>query len=404
MPNWNKENPACKICRYVRKYTYGAARICYFQSTCCDNKTCRHPGGMTPGHRHAHKKRPSHSTHTLMRMNPVKTDLPKFVQIEPVGQCNLRCTMCPVQFRKDGPPHGPSAFIQYDVFCSLIEQFGSVSELHLQGLGEPLLHPRFFDMVSYAAQRGIRVTTNTNMTVMTEARAAECVASGLHTMHVSLDGAHAEAYEAIRVKARFDKVLRNLRRLMQAKAAAASLLPHVRLVAVVMRQNLEELPELVRLAAREGVEALSVQHLCHDFGEASLPVHYRPMRSFIDRQTLLSADRARVKAVFHETRAEAEALGIELRLPNIEPRVHAPDTPGRSRCDWPWRGAYISYDGKAMPCCMVSTPDRINFGSMAEEGVAAVWNNEAYAKFRGQLSSDKPPEVCRSCAVYSRTF
>lgn len=25
--------------------------------------------------------------------------LPQFVQIEPVGQCNLRCRMCPIQFR-----------------------------------------------------------------------------------------------------------------------------------------------------------------------------------------------------------------------------------------------------------------------------------------------------------------
>src|SRR5437763_2523158 len=32
--------------------------------------------------------------------------LPHFLQIEPVGQCNLRCQMCPVQFRGDGPANG----------------------------------------------------------------------------------------------------------------------------------------------------------------------------------------------------------------------------------------------------------------------------------------------------------
>ena len=30
-----------------------------------------------------------------------------------------------------------------------------------------------------------------------------------------------------------------------------------------------------------------VQHLCHDFGESSLPEHYRPMREFVQQQTLL---------------------------------------------------------------------------------------------------------------------
>jgi radical SAM protein with 4Fe4S-binding SPASM domain len=269
--------------------------------------------------------------------------------------------------------------------------------------GEPLLHPRFFDMVGFAAQRGIRVTTNTNMTVMTDSRAAECVQSGLHTMHVSLDGAHAAIYESIRVRARFDRVLRNLRRLMKAKAAAG-VLPHVRLVAVVMRQNLDELPDLVRLASEEGAESLSVQHLCHDFGEASLPERYRPMRAFVDEQTLLREDQAYVDTVFKQARAEAQRLDITLRLPNIEPRTHAPDIPGRTRCDWPWRGSYISYDGKAMPCCMVATPDRINFGDMMRDGATAVWNNDAYGDFRERLSSPTPPEVCRSCAIYSGTF
>jgi radical SAM protein with 4Fe4S-binding SPASM domain len=70
----------------------------------------------------------------------------------------------------------------------------------------------------------------------------------------------------------------------------------------------------------------------------------------------------------------------------------------------PWRGAYISYQGQAMPCCMVATPDRIKFGDMAEEGVAKVWNNAAYEAFRNRLASEQPPEVCRSCAVYNGTF
>jgi radical SAM protein with 4Fe4S-binding SPASM domain len=334
-------------------------------------------------------------------MDPVA--LPQFVQIEPVGQCNLRCQMCPIQFRTDGPP-GPSAFMHFDTFCKLIAQFGALTELHLQGLGEPLLHPRFFDMVRHAAARGVRVSTNTNLTVLTAGHAASCVASGLHTMYVSLDGATAESYEAIRVRARLDKVLRNLRRLMAAKAAAASALPHIAMVAVAMRQNLDQLPGLVRLASAEGVHTLSVQHLCHDFGEAGLPEQYRPMLHFIDRQSLLGEDPARVEAVFVEAREQARRLGVTLRLPPLTPRVHAADVPGRQRCDWPWRGSYISYDGKAMPCCMVSTPDRINFGDMANDGVAQVWNNPAYQAFRERLSSATPPDVCRSCAVYSGTF
>src|SRR5512140_1004693 len=140
-------------------------------------------------------------------------ELPTYVQIEPVGQCNLRCEMCPIQFRRDGPPNGPLAFMSWDTFTSLLAGFPALKELHLQGLGEPLMHPRFFDMVRYAAARGIEVSTNTNMTLLPERRAEECVTSGLARLHVSLDGATAGTYEYIRVRARFGRVLRNLERL-----------------------------------------------------------------------------------------------------------------------------------------------------------------------------------------------
>src|SRR5205823_5770333 len=146
------------------------------------------------------------------------------------------------QFRRDGPPYGPLAFIDFNVYTRLVDSFPNLSELQLQGMGEPMMHPRFFDMVAYAAGKGIEVSTNSNLTLLSERRAHLCVLSGLGYLHVSLDGASAETYEAIRVRARFDRVLRNLRHLIEARRQAASELPRVRLVAVAMRTNLHELP------------------------------------------------------------------------------------------------------------------------------------------------------------------
>ncbi len=330
--------------------------------------------------------------------------LPKFLQVEPVGQCNLRCRMCPIQFRRDGPPWGPPALMPFEAFRRLLDQFPDLEELHLQGLGEPLIHPRFFDMVRYATGRGIRVSTNSNLTLLTAPRARECVASGLEWLHVSIDGATPETYEQIRVWSNFELVLRNLRRLLEARRVAASPLPRVRLITVIMRRNLDELPDLVKLAGELGVDAMFVQHLCHDFGESTLPAHYRPMREFIDEQTLLGENREHVQAIFAKARDLARDESIDLRLPSLRPKVHAPGTPGPQRCDWPWRGSYVSYDGSAMPCCMIATPDRTNFGNVVQSGVSAVWNGTSAQAFRARLASDEPPEVCQSCAIYRGTF
>jgi len=329
--------------------------------------------------------------------------LPHFIQLEPVGQCNLRCQMCPVRLRHDGPSQGV-AFMAYEVFTRLVDQFSRATELHLQGLGEPMMHPRLFDMIEYAVSRGLRVTSTTNMTLLSPRRAERCVTSGLSELNISVDSAMPAVYERIRVGARFERVKRNVALLQETWRRMGSETPQLKLVAVLMRQTLDGLPDLVRLAYEWSIDELFVQHLCHDFAESSLPEEYRPMRAFVDRETLIGSDRQHIEEVFDETRSVAEELGIRLRLPSPQPNPHPPGTPGPKRCDWPWARGYVSYQGLAMPCCTIATPDRFNFGNMARSGVESVWNGTAYERFREQLSSEEPPEICRTCSVYQRTF
>lgn len=330
--------------------------------------------------------------------------LPTFIQIEPVGQCNLRCQMCSLQFRHDGPPYGPLAFLDIDLFKRILDQLPALKELQLQGLGEPMMHPRFFDMVSYAVARGLEVTTNSNLTLLNERRAERCVTSGLHYLHVSIDGATAQTYERIRVRSHFERVVANLERLVAIRKRLGSNLPRITLVVVIMKQNLHELPALVRFAHRWSLEKIFVQHLCHDFGEESLPSHYHPMRDFVREETLLNDEPQRVAYYFDAARRAAEELDIDLRLPRTQPHPHPPGTPGPQRCNWPWSGTYISYSGYAMPCCMVSTPDRVHFGNVVEQSVQETWQNSSYQEFRSRLASEEPPDICRSCAVYNGTF
>jgi radical SAM protein with 4Fe4S-binding SPASM domain len=333
-----------------------------------------------------------------------KIPTPSYVQIEPVGQCNLRCKMCPINFRDDRPLHGNQKFMEFNLFTSLIDQFKNLESLHLQGLGEPMLHPRFFDMVAYAVQKVVRVTTNTNLTLLNKRRAQQCISSGLDGVFFSIDGAKQETYENIRVNARYDKVLANLELLGKTKALQASLLPHLKMVMVIMRQNLEELPDLIDLASRYAVEEVYVQQLSHDFGESSFTEKFQPLHAYVDEQTLLYEEPGRVEQYFQEARSRAAQMGIGLRLPPTSPRLHAPGTPGPKRCDWPWTSAYISFQGYMMPCCMVSTPELINFGLVNHNNLEEIWNSTEYTNFRQQLSSEKPHPMCSACSIYKGVF
>jgi len=329
-----------------------------------------------------------------------KQSLPRFVQIEPVGQCNLKCRMCAVKFRKDRPRQGGPSFMDFEVFTRVIDEvLPEAGELHLQGLGEPLLHPRFFDMVRYAAERGLRVTTHTNLTLLSDQRARECVECGLAEVQVSLDGASAHTYERIRMGARFDEVVGNIRRLARMREQSGADLPRLSLVAAAMRQNLDELPALVRLAGEWGTESLFVHHLCAECGEEGLPPYYRPLREFVQGETLLGETPQRVSRAFAEAREAAAQAGIELRLPRVHPRARVADDEHHSPCDWPWTGVYVSYQGYLMPCSMIGSPDRLALGCLQDEGVRSIWAGDAFGDFRSRLQSDDLPDVCRGCPL-----
>jgi len=336
--------------------------------------------------------------------NAARVPGPSYVQIEPVGQCNLRCTMCPINYRDDVPLHGSQRMMDFDLFCQIVDDFTNLKTLHLQGLGEPLLHPRFFDMVAYAVNKGIRVTTNTNLTVLNQARAERAVTTGLDTLHFSIDGTQRETYEAIRVNAHFDKVIANLETLVETRKRMNSVTPHLHLVMVIMRQNLAELPDLVRLARKFGAVEVFAQQLSHDFGDPAYHKRFQPLNDYVKEQSLLYEDPQRIEKYFGEARALAKEYGITLRLPRSRPRPHPVDRPGRERCDWPWTGAYVSFQGYAMPCCIASTPDTINFGLFNGRNFGEIWNGESYKSFRNQLSSSNPPEICKSCSIYKGMF
>lgn len=336
-------------------------------------------------------------------MNPDDTrsaepPLPRIAQIEPIGRCNLACRMCTVNERVDAVGE-----MSLERFRSLLDQMPSLETLHLQGLGEPLLHPAFFDMVELAALRGIRVSANTNLTLLTPARARRCVTSGLASLSVSIDGASREVYQAIRRKASFDKVLRNLGRLMQARAEARSSLG-VRGVMVLMRSNLDELPALVRLLHAHGVRELLVQRLASDLEQPKLAPGYIPIRDYVRDAQLRTSELDHARDVLDRAAEIATALGLQLHLPRLTPK--APATGATPGCDWPSERIYLTAAGELLPCCMVATADRASFGNVFHEvdGLRKRWYGDEANAFRAALASDSPPDVCRGCALYRGTF
>jgi radical SAM protein with 4Fe4S-binding SPASM domain len=165
--------------------------------------------------------------------------LPGDIQIEPVGHCARRWTRSAAGLRDEGPQYSAPALYRYDAFCRLVDQLPRGSALQLRGIGEPLLHPRFFDMVAYAAGRGMRVSTESDLPALSERRADECVASGLRSLRV-------------RVKSPGDAALVRLQRLAAAKRRAGTPWP----VVTVFTANSAEFAQIAQRASAAGAEAV----------------------------------------------------------------------------------------------------------------------------------------------------
>lgn len=326
--------------------------------------------------------------------------LPRALQVEVTGACNLRCAMCLVRYREPLDRH--EASLGFERFKALVDSLPELETVTLQGLGEPLMAPDLFRMLEYGATRDLRMGFNTNATLLTRATGERLVAAGLDWLHISVDGATAATYESIRDGSRFAKVERNVRGLVEVMRARGAVRPRLSLVFVAMRRNLAELPALVRLAADWGIPVLRVQNLSHSFSDTDPAGAYREIREFAEAEALWQSPSPADTAVFDEARTVAAGVGVTLRLPDLDGEpVRPANGPG---CDWPWRSAYVRQDGKVQPCCMLMGGDRAILGDLATASFPVIWRGADYEAFRATLGTESPPDVCRGCSQYRGVF
>ncbi len=302
---------------------------------------------------------------------------PLSIIIEPTLRCNLDCLMCDPALRSRTKQQ-----MTIEQFRHVIGQFPFLQKLAIQGVGEPLMNPDFFDMVEFARRQGVFVYFNTNACLLNEKNCEKLIAAGPNEVRVSIDGAQKQTYEHFRRGAVFEKVIENLTRL--GRRAPADMLVGVWFLA--MKENIRELPQMPALAANAGVKNLYIQNL-HSWGREELS------KSVVQE---LGINKGEFADIVSQTEQEAAKHGVRFNKVSD----FSGDQTVRG-CQWPWFSTYISVEGFVTPCCVQgSNPDVIQFGNIFETPFAEIWNNKKYQAFRRALKSDSPPKICRGCPAY----
>lgn len=130
-------------------------------------------------------------------------DTPFIVNIDPSDRCNFQCKFCPTGDRElmkntCGRNYGNMDFETYKKVIDDLCQFeNKVKVIRLYKDGEPLLNPRFADMVRYAKESGCceRVDTTTNASLLTPERSLAIIDAGLDRINISVEGVTEKQYQ-----------------------------------------------------------------------------------------------------------------------------------------------------------------------------------------------------------------
>ncbi|WP_371483090.1 radical SAM/SPASM domain-containing protein [Kitasatospora sp. NBC_00315] len=127
-----------------------------------------------------------------------------------------------------------------------------LDQLHALGVryvdftgGEPVLHPHINEIVQYAKSLGMTVEITSNG--IRFAKHIDAIVPYVDTMNVSLDTLRPDRYREIRGVPTLDRALDVIRRI----AATGS--GNLKLICVVTRENVDEVPELLRFAQENRV-------------------------------------------------------------------------------------------------------------------------------------------------------
>ncbi|MCL6446629.1 MAG: radical SAM protein [Armatimonadetes bacterium] len=322
-----------------------------------------------------------------------------WLQVEVTSYCNAACVYCPHTIYRD---NWLNRHLPLDTFQKLRPAFRKAGLVHLQGWGEPLLHPDFFTMVSLARQAGCRVGTATNGKLVDASVAARLVAGGLDFVAFSLAGTTAEKNDFFRRGTRLEKVLEAIRFLQKAKEEAGAARPAVHIAYLLLRSGIDELPQLPDLLEGYGIDQVVITTL--DFVSSPALVEES---LFLTERTAAEELLSSLQEVAARGKERGLSIYYQLSVPGQRKQVCSENVQ---------RALFISADGLVSPCVFANVPvaratflvrgavrryGRMTFGNVHDHDLFRIWRQKDYVNFRRSFSTGRLTAFCRECPKLS---
>ena len=231
------------------------------------------------------------------------------------------------------------------IFKKIIDEIeGHVEAVTFASRGEPTLHPNFEEMLDYCGNKFLGLKMNTNATLLNEKILHKIFSSNLRTLVLSIDEKNKKNYEEIRVNAKFEKIMKNLKLLNTVREQykkSSKMTVRISGVKINDNQNVKDM----NLFYKEFADEISL-------------VQFNPWQS-----------------------------AYENEINNI-----------KEVCSELYKRTFVWWDGKVNPCDYdyKSLLSKLNVN---DSSIKEIWNSESYNYLRFQHLNKKRAEIfpCNRC-------
>ncbi len=311
-----------------------------------------------------------------------KLNMPTHMHLNLTQRCNLKCRICrPDDYDKNNSL--PS--LNRDVIDKVInEAFDHLKQLRLDSSGELLLSKHLSYVLEEATKRDVPIFVSSNGMLLNEEKAELLCNSSLETIQISIDSPEKKTLEWIRRGAKFEKVLKGAENLVEARRKTGKMLPKIDFHAALLQQNLEHLPDLIRLAKKTGVDSVGVA--------------YGYTHAIMDPEWSVFWDKEKCNSVIAESQVLAKELDIFFNSPaSFNSTTEVIATPTRY-CNYLYEWSYIDPSGSVFPCCI----GRYEMGDLNKTSFSDIWFGEKYNELRRTYNTSDPSfPKCSNCYITS---
>jgi radical SAM protein with 4Fe4S-binding SPASM domain len=346
------------------------------------------------------------------------TSFPKWVVLQLLEKCNLRCRMC-YEWGDTGSyrEHSDPAQLNLEVVRRIIQECEPARPRYDLFGGEPLLYRGIGEVLRAVKQAGSNVHMPTNGTLL-ENNAEMLVESGLDRIWVSLDGPEP-INDRQRGKGVFRKVLRGIDKLHAIRMKSQRRAPEIGVNMVVTTSNYRHILDLFLHALDIGkLDCVSLElqtyltrddHseyetlLCRNFNATAAPL----AKGYVGDHTrfsemnfgLIARQAAQISACCADKGIFFNSYPQEMTEDNIRKYFSADwhsMTNVRKRCAFPWVSTEISARGDVTSCHSFYD---LTLGNVNETALLDIWRGDRYARYRRYLRKNLLP-ICPACCLF----